>query len=270
MMKLTKLFLAVVMILVATLAWAVKGPQDVTNGVHNLSTTGIDPYFGTSGSSLYATNVEEVCVFCHTPHGGRLVAPLWNRNDPTPVGGWNHYNSASMSLHIQTLATDRVPNAESLLCLSCHDGSISVNHLINVPNSLHGATIQTTFSGDPDTTIIDDIITGSPGKRIGGGPIAGSGGTGDLSDDHPISFSYDSVLAGSDYTVGAKVGSLKDASTAESNGVRFFGAGNNVECSSCHDPHVNYLSSGGGNPAYAPFLIMPNTGSALCLACHTK
>lgn len=33
-----------------------------------------------------------------------------------------------------------------------------------------------------------------------------------------------------------------------------------VECASCHDPHT----------ANATFLRIPNSGSAVCLACHVK
>ena len=33
-----------------------------------------------------------------------------------------------------------------------------------------------------------------------------------------------------------------------------------VECASCHDPHTSN----------ATFLRIPNTGSAVCLACHVK
>jgi len=48
-----------------------------------------------------------------------------------------------------------------------------------------------------------------------------------------------------------------------------------LECSSCHDPHVAYddwhpLADGNEDLAYMPFLIMPNSASALCLSCHNK
>jgi hypothetical protein len=257
------LFIALLLIPVLTLA---KGPANVTNGLHNLSGTGVDPYWlATPGSSLYVTDEDEVCVFCHTPHGGTLDAPLWNKNGPAPASGWTHYNSATMSID-PGLSVSRAPNEESLVCLSCHDGSISVNHVINLPNDRDGATIKSLGFGEEDVRIYNDIYTGGPGKRIGASPGNG-GGTGQLQDDHPISFSYNQVLASDDYLVtGSKYNTLKSVSIAEGAGVAFFGGSNNVECSSCHDPHVDYIS----NPAYSPFLIMPNSGSALCLACHTK
>ncbi|MBW2503440.1 MAG: cytochrome c3 family protein [Deltaproteobacteria bacterium] len=241
--------------------WA-KGQADVTNGVHNLSATGVDPWYGTPGSSIYATDEQQVCIFCHTPHGGSLTGPLWNRNNPSST--WSHYNSATLSSYLQGLSTSRPINDESLLCMSCHDGSISVNHIINEPND-RATAIVTSFTGDPDTEIID-FFGVTAGARIGGSS-ANTGGTGDLSDDHPISFSYTQVLNSPEYQPsGAKYGDLKLQSLAEGAGVRFFGADSNVECSSCHDPHVDYLS----NPDYAPFLVTPNTGSNLCFACHDK
>ncbi len=42
-----------------------------------------------------------------------------------------------------------------------------------------------------------------------------------------------------------------------------------VECASCHDPHG--VPSGGAGSTFKPtFLRVANTGSALCLTCHTK
>ena len=37
--------------------------------------------------------------------------------------------------------------------------------------------------------------------------------------------------------------------------------GGKVQCASCHDPH---------DATYTPFLVVDNTGSALCRKCHTK
>jgi hypothetical protein len=262
-MNCCKFIILIALLLVTSLAWA-TGDAGVKNGVHNLSASGVDPWVGTPGSSLYATNTEQVCVFCHTPHGGSLDAPLWNRTNPG--GNWSHYNSATMSID-PGLSVGRAPNGPSLICLSCHDGSISVNHVTNQPNDLNGQPIET-WNGDQGTQIIDDIMTGGPGKRIGGGTSGNSMETGFLSDDHPISFSYIQVTGSADYLEsGSKYLTLKDVGIAETNGVKFFGgAAKNVECSSCHDPHVDYLE----HSEYTPFLIMSNSGSALCLACHTK
>lgn len=237
-----------------------QGPANVANTIHNLSTTApVDPFMGVS---LYATNEDQVCIFCHTPHGGSTAGPLWNRSLPSS-SAFTHYNSVTLSGYLRGLSVNRPVDDESLLCLSCHDGTISVNHLLNPSDVGQPITAYALFGSGADTTIVS---LGSGGANLGQ----------DLSDDHPISFSYDSVLADPDYQPGGPkdgelrpVGSTADSGSAlgwQGEGVRFFGTNHRVECSSCHDPHVDYNT----NPAYRPFLIRPNNGSALCLACHNK
>ncbi|MDH3716197.1 MAG: hypothetical protein OET44_20395, partial [Gammaproteobacteria bacterium] len=59
-------------LLAAGMAAAQRIP-DVANTAHNLSVTG--------PGSVTATAEDEVCVFCHTPHGASSFpgSPLWNR-----------------------------------------------------------------------------------------------------------------------------------------------------------------------------------------------
>lgn len=239
--------LTLLVLLSATLAFA-KGTANVSNTVHNLSTS--------SSSFLYATDEQEVCIFCHTPHGGSLTGPLWNKADPNPAGGFVFYSSATISTEVTNVGA---VSPESLLCLSCHDGSVSVNHLLN-----YGQTfpIRTVATGDTNTEIM-----GTPGasKRIGGNP-SNPGTEGQLGDDHPISFSYRAVW--DEYGVAGKNGLVDpDSAIFLASDIRLFGANERVECSSCHDPHVDYIAS---SLDHAPFLIMSNAGSALCLACHDK
>jgi predicted CXXCH cytochrome family protein len=72
----------------------------------------------------------------------------------------------------------------------------------------------------------------------------------DLTADHPISFVYNTALATAD-------GNLKDPSTLPQTVP--LDRSSQVQCTSCHDPHNN---------EYGDFLVMDNTGSALCLTCH--
>lgn len=234
----------------AMVAWA-KGPANVSNTIHNLSTTA--PTASATypfGSPYTSDNVTQVCVFCHTPHGGRLEGPLWNRNLPAATGFFTHYSSYTLSNSVIG-ASGRAVGDESRLCLACHDGSATLNHLINPPNEI-GA---------------NPVVLGS--NYIVADVNVQMGVIGNLSDDHPISFSYDAVVGQSLYgATGERPGEIHTTDEAIFSGVRFFGANNRVECSSCHDPHVDYTAA--GNPAYAPFLIKPNAGSNLCLACHNK
>ena len=71
-----------------------------------------------------------------------------------------------------------------------------------------------------------------------------------LSQDHPVSFTYNSALA-------AANGELSDPATL-TNQVRL-DSNSQMQCTACHDPHNNQF----GN-----FLVMDNTGSALCATCH--
>jgi predicted CXXCH cytochrome family protein len=259
-MKLTfrhSVFLLGIMVLMALPAWG-RGTGGVENTIHNLSST------NTTFSTYAADNLDEVCAFCHTPHGGSLTGALWNHDLPA-ADSFTHYNSATLSSTLRALSPARDINSESLLCMACHDGSISVDHLINDPNVLGGAQI-TIYFGNTNVEIMD--FFGIPGSRIGSEPGT-QAGTGQLADDHPISFSYDEVLLDPTYAGGSRDGEMRTVTAATNwlgEGVRFFAPGNRVECSSCHDPHVDYIT----DTAYTPFLIRPNDGSNLCLACHNK
>lgn len=266
---LKKSVLVVAVLLVATNLWAAK-TMDVSGTRHNLSSTsvGIDNYYKAG-----LTSEDEVCIFCHTPHGGALTGPLWNRNLPTATG-FTHYSSATLSGYMKGLASNRNVNAESLLCMGCHDGSIAASSMMN---SIINTSNRTDAAPDNSMHIVGIPWLGITAGAIGDAPNGTGGLTGEtknLSDDHPISFSYYSA-----WNHAGNSGKLNRADGVAANdprtdGIRFFGpdvAGEQrVECSSCHDPHVNYETATGGDVAYTPFLVMPNTGSALCLACHIK
>lgn len=252
------------------LAWvapvdATKGPQDVANTAHNFSVTGSNPQF----SAAYE---DEICIYCHTPHGGSLDGPLWNRGtlgidgDLKGPAYFTHYNSATLSSGAK-VGVNRDLGSESLLCMGCHDGTIAVNRVMNVSN-------RTT----PDGTEPDAIITGAsyveqfvmessftePGPLIGASAesMAVADYSGHLEDDHPVSFLYTDS-----YT--QKSSSLHLIGDVRAKGLRFFplgGAGARLECSTCHDPHVDYNTAS----QYTPFLVTSNEASAMCLACHIK
>lgn len=263
--------LVALVVLVAP-AWG-KGTAGVANTLHNLSTSAGAPF----GTPYMSDNVDEICVFCHTPHGGTLRGPLWNRSLPEATS-FTHYNSATLSLSGLLVTASRAVNDESLLCMSCHDGSVAVDHLLNDPYTTDGLD-PSVFGGNVDVQIGD--LFGNPAARIGGS-ISDTAATGDLSDDHPISFSYQAVQSLPLYGAGgSRDGELREIGDTASpltamgwkgEGVRFFGTDFRVECSSCHDPHVDYdvLINPAADAAYAPFLIRPNSGSDLCLACHNK
>ena len=162
--------------------------QSIVNSVHNLSVRG--------SGTIKAQNESEICLFCHTPHSSAPVAPLWNRKNSGAV--YTLYNSSTFD------AVPGQPDGSSILCLSCHDGTVALGNLIsrNEVDFSQGITYL---------------------------PKGKSNLTTDLSDDHPISFVYDGALAAKDkhlvnpkdivYPVKLEKGKL--------------------QCTSCHDPHKN-------------------------------
>lgn len=266
MFKRTVLIIAVC--LFASNGWGVP-VYDVSGTRHNLSATSTGPAFE---NYLKATDEDEVCIFCHTPHGGALNTPLWNRGIPLATG-FTHYKSATLSTTMGSLSQSRDLKPESLLCMSCHDGSVAMSNITNYSNRL---------GAQPDNAIHKiQPMWGDPAAVIGDARIPGdllntTHEEKNLSDDHPVSFSYyDVAVLESENNGKLHPALLVNSEDPRKKGLKFFddteaAGGQRVECSTCHDPHINDKLDNGGDPAYTPFLRMPNTGSALCLACHIK
>jgi predicted CXXCH cytochrome family protein len=199
--------------------WSVQPQAGVATTKHNLSISG--------PGTVKATDPAETqtCVFCHVPHNSSTLAPLWNRNNPAATG-YTPYTSST------TKGTMGQPNGSSLLCLSCHDGTVALGELLS-RGAARVAIAGTTASGmmSPSASLI--------GR--------------DLSDDHPVSFAYNAAL------VTAAAGELADSITLTGK-VKLDKTGQ-MQCSSCHDAH---------NDTNGKFLVVANTASALCIACHTK
>ncbi|HSG05273.1 MAG TPA: hypothetical protein VLB09_02625, partial [Nitrospiria bacterium] len=100
--------------------------EDVNRTKHNLL----------ANPDITATGTNRVCVFCHTPHGANDTAPghapLWNRLLPDDS---NYEVFQSPSFDAVDLTGTRRPKGVSLACLSCHDGGIALDSMINAPRS---------------------------------------------------------------------------------------------------------------------------------------
>ena len=160
----------------------------IKNSKHDLSAT--------STASIKASSEQEICIFCHTPHNSSPDAPLWNR-----ASSGQNYQPYSSST---ALALVGQPTGSSILCLSCHDGTIALGDVLSRPGRI--SMNQTT------------IPQGA--TRIGT----------DLRDDHPISFNYTSNLANSRKEL-VSPSSLTGVVKLDKNG--------QMQCTSCHDPHKN-------------------------------
>lgn len=172
----------------------------------------------------------EICKVCHIPHNANTAvtnAPLWN-HQLTSTASFTLYSSGTLN------ATVGQPDASSKLCLSCHDGTVAIENF-------SGTTSGTTYMGTLGT------------------PVGYANVGTDLSNDHPISFTYDAALATTD-------GGLNDPTTTASGlggtiSQKMLISGK-VQCASCHDVH---------NGAGVTYLLKKsNAASALCLTCHKK
>lgn len=199
-------------LLAVTCLWWTDCSANILSTKHNLSVEG--------SGVIHADSENRVCIFCHTPHHATSVDPLWNRSMSAAV--YNLYGSSTL------VAQPGQPTGMSRLCLSCHDGTIAIG-------MLSGRSDLIDMSGGISTL-----------------PLGQSNLETDLSDDHPISFVYDSNLA-------VQRGDLVDPMSLPGE-VRLENGGL-MQCTSCHNPHKN---------PHGMFLVLSQQSSELCLACHDK
>lgn len=159
---------------------------------------------------------NQICIFCHAPHNSATVqiVPLWNHG--TTAATFTLYTSSTLN------AVPGQPAGASKACLSCHDGTVAID---------------------------------TYGTRTGTNMMSGSALLGtNLSNDHPVSFTYNAALATSD-------GGLVTPASASQvvAGIPLYAS--SLECASCHNVHDN---------ANGDFLRVSNAASALCLKCHSK
>lgn len=184
----------------------------VVGSKHDLSVSG--------GGAVRASAEQDVCIFCHTPHNSSKEAPLWNRYSSGT--SYTPYYSTTMK------ATVGQPTGASKLCLSCHDGTVALGMVRSRPRTIP--------------------MAGGDDKMPRGRSNLGT----DLSDDHPVSFSYDTALLSKNKEL-RNPASLRAAARPDKS--------SQLQCTSCHDPH---------DSQYGKFLVMNNAQSALCVTCHDK
>lgn len=197
----------------------------ISSSRHNLSANGPGP--------LRASAEQEICIFCHGTHMTLPSNPLWNRSEAGD--DYIPYSSST------AVALPGQPTGESILCLSCHDGTIALGKVGN-----RGAPIQ--MRGG--VTTLPSHAYDRPGWPRGRSAPGYLGR--DLSDDHPISFKYKSSMVSHRSELvdpGSLTGPVKLDAMGE------------LQCTSCHNAH---------DDTFGYFLVMSNVASALCMTCHQK
>ena len=246
-----------VSLLLAGTAMAFSGSYTAGTGING--TPHDIPALGGSYAPSPADPLNRVCIYCHAPHHayklnaagagtgtGELAPveydylPLWNHAvttqsfqtyDPgpgAPTEGWKAPQSRGNS----------TVGASSLLCLSCHDGTIAVNQ----------------YGHNPQDPKSQSTTSGTLGRIA---PQYMIGKDGYLNNHHPIGFDYDTV-AGADLEIYTS-----SAGTFGSKPIAGFLYNGKMECATCHAVH-NTGNSG------EKLLYVSDTSSNLCLSCHKK
>ncbi len=235
----------------------VVATASVIDSKHNLSSSGPGP--------VKAISETQVCVFCHTPHGGDQTAgaPLWNRKQSTAT--YTPYLSSSTDAN----QPPGEPGASSKVCLSCHDGTLAIGTVGN----LNGKSANIAMSG----TATGGVMPNGSGTQTGETRNLGV----DLSNDHPISFTYDTTLSSND-------GELRPPPVVNGTttivGNRSFGVkptfpleNSQMQCATCHDPHLSTNSAPKFLRGNRFQQVLPPSGGSytpsndiMCLACHDK
>jgi len=258
----------------ALLAGAVLGAGVVFAG-SGIQGTKHDLSAGNTNATVRSTTVNEICVFCHTPHHANTAftgAPLWNKEATAQT--FTMYGTT-----VAGTSTDPAPNAPSKACLSCHDGATAINSIVNLPGpGFDGA------GGGPGTInyveMTDGVNTYPAGTPVTMGQVSAYANVGtDLTNDHPISIPYtvndpnnpDNNPGSLRPTTWSLTGTwlVKDSDGSGGPTVGDLLRNGKVECPSCHDPHAD---NKGANPVHPMFLrvVGGNQNSQLCLACHAK
>lgn len=235
----------------------------ITNSKHDLSSLGIGSKYP-SANLEGADPLDRICIWCHAPHhtmtqedsAGIKYLPLWNHAVTDEI--YNTYKSDfgdgpdSVSTDGDAFANRHVfnggdtitqPGSVSLLCLSCHDGSVAVNE--------YGRSPQREYSRSGQD---------KSGAKIGSQWMIGANPYG-LLNHHPIGFSYVDVASKDDEIAPITTVIAGTGTAATTIGSLLYNS--KMECVTCHDVH-NSKNSG------ETFLWISDRNSQFCLTCHKK
>jgi len=255
--------------------WAGYVTAGVVGSQHDLTTGGT--------AQAQTANTDEVCVFCHTPHGSNTTnnatVPLWNKvlADPTTYTQYSTLQTPSFE------STEVDVGSVSLACLSCHDGTQAMDVVINTPGSggynILGSEIDPVaiglMSGTPVPNLEQDLTNDHPISMQygGGGPLAtdadGTFPRANLGDGDFFPPVKETINTNPIWWVDSPAGTT---GTREKTDMILYARNDLgtvqpfVECGSCHDPH-NDATKG---PTTVAFLRIDNTASQICTTCHDK
>lgn len=248
---------AVALSLGAATAQAATG-GNITNTRHNLgiggvgvtttvSASGVIRNIGTNTNmgDIFTTGTDQICVFCHTPHGAvaNPPAPLWNKGATGST-----YKAYVMGGNMATTTDAPAVGGMSLACLTCHDGTQAMDNMMNAPGSggwggASGARAQAGNNGDGSLQAPGAYVwNNTNGTLLDGGSTKLTSdlcindmncATGalkampqmldtDLSNDHPIGMVYGGGLSASGVPTNPEFRPIKATSYGGGTNNRFY------------------------------------------------
>ena len=207
------------------------------------------------GSSGWAKN--QICLPCHTPHGG---------SDATTGGPmWNHTMSDKKSYTYATydasgIATEKGTDLDqnSLLCMSCHDGTIALD----------------SFGGVSGNTYIPAKSQIGDKTSLTGNHPVGTAGTYPTVDNINTTASYmvaPYIMYGQKSPTDATPDPLKKQNLGA---LKPLNGKYVVGCTTCHEPHnrnnQEHLLRLKNDGTFTTNDGRTVSGSGLCLSCHKK
>ncbi|HXZ80399.1 MAG TPA: cytochrome c3 family protein [Terriglobales bacterium] len=233
------LMLILVVMVVTSMSFARVDKALIINGPHDLRATGSGGVATGSTGASYA-----LCNYCHIAHkfasdGG--LGPngpaqlLWNHtlSSSTAYTAYTSWTQQATDLKsLQATGTDADTTNPSILCMSCHDGTVALN-------STYTGAIGA-INALPTTRVINPA---------------------DANKTHPVNFTYDATLASN---AGMKVPAGPNGVDVNTgNAVVPLYAGK-MQCSTCHEPHTN------SHLLFRNFAaVYTATNGSWCLYCHS-
>jgi hypothetical protein len=200
-----------------------------------------------------STGELQTCAMCHTPHSNIEKPPLWNRDQPSQ--NYMVYESPSFDMY-----TGQVLQAPSTYCMTCHNGVSST--LVNYPGA------GSTAGPDYDLGNNDPVFSNFTNMGV------------NLKNNHPVSFIYNPSIDDDDngFPEPKADGPGGRKAIVGKKGIYplYGNRQDHFECSTCHDVHdtVEYpgkeITDGKSSGKQIFFLRADNSGSGMCIDCHTN
>lgn len=260
--------------------------EAVIGGVGNVTDTNNPHNFRNGSSGVAAVSMEQVCIFCHTPHRSitntaLINGPLWNHtlSEATYIvnTAGDYFENAIGNLTLLTQPPNQ-PDGTSRMCLSCHDGTLSIGLVQSRDTAIEMDTdpcldadgsIASTCNAYIGTDLTTKHVVSIPiNDQLKTDSYNDCGGSNTIYIQYPWeALNANIVLRPTTTTYAGQPG--VDASTAPApyNGKYRSGYAYGVQCSTCHDPHF-WVDTNDDTVQGYKFIV--DSFNNLCNACHVQ